>query len=74
MAVEEYTTHGALVYRDSERTHRWYDAWGRDVHKYLQNFMNRLRLQVVLLLICQVIKVPQLMMLLMEITEKFNSN
>lgn len=39
MAVEQVTKQSALVFRDTEYTHRWYDAIGKGVVKYLQEFV-----------------------------------
>jgi hypothetical protein len=38
MTVETYAVRNALVYRDNIYTHRWYDAFGENVNKYLQDF------------------------------------
>jgi len=38
MAVELATIRNHLVMRDSINTWRWFDAWGPDVSKYLQDF------------------------------------
>jgi len=39
MSTETTTVREALVYRSHEYTHRWYDAFGPDVVKYLQEFL-----------------------------------
>ena len=38
MAVETLAVKNALVYRDADLPHRWYDAFGEGVIKYLQDF------------------------------------
>lgn len=38
MAVEQVSIRNHLVYRDDTLTHRWFDAVGPNVVKYLQNF------------------------------------
>ena len=38
MAVETTTIHNHLVMRDDSNTWRWYDAFGPDVTKYIQDF------------------------------------
>ena len=39
MAIEQAQIQNALVFRDSEYPHRWYDAIGPGVAKYLQEFV-----------------------------------
>jgi hypothetical protein len=38
MTVETYTVRDALVYRSHEYPHRWYDAFGPNVAKYITSF------------------------------------
>jgi hypothetical protein len=38
MAVEQVSIHNALVVRDNVLTHRWYDAFGEGVAKYVTSF------------------------------------
>ena len=38
MSTEVVDVRGALVYRSTEYPHRWYDAFGRGVSKYVQDF------------------------------------
>ena len=38
MTVETFTARNAIVVRDNIYTHRWYDAFGQGVNKYLQDF------------------------------------
>lgn len=40
MAVTQTTINGQLVLTDTELTHRWYDAFGPDVCKMLEDFVN----------------------------------
>lgn len=40
MSVTTATLNNALVYRDATYSHRWYDAFGPSVVKYLQEFVN----------------------------------
>jgi len=40
MAVETYTVRDALVYRSHEYPHRWYDAFGPNVTKYITQFQS----------------------------------
>ena len=39
MSVQAHAVNNALVYRDHTHTHRWYDAFGQYVTKYLQEFV-----------------------------------
>ena len=39
MAVEAVSSHDALVFRDRQRTWRWYDAIGPGVVKYINEFV-----------------------------------
>jgi len=39
MSVQTHAVRNALVYRDDVHTHRWYDAHGERVSKYLQDFI-----------------------------------
>jgi hypothetical protein len=38
MSIEQVTKRNALVFRDNIYTHRWYEAFGEGVTKYLQDF------------------------------------
>jgi len=40
MAIKTKVVNNALVYYDSEYTHRWYDAFGPGVAKHLQDFVS----------------------------------
>lgn len=40
MSVKTKSVHNAYVLYDSDYVNRWYDAWGPDVGKYLQDFYN----------------------------------
>ena len=40
MSTITKTVNNALVYYDSTYSHRWYDAFGPGVHKYLQEFVS----------------------------------
>lgn len=39
MAIETTTVRDAIVYRSADYTHRWFDAFGTNVSKYLQEFI-----------------------------------
>jgi len=39
MSVETHAVRNALVYRDDVHTHRWYDAFGENVAKHLEDFV-----------------------------------
>ena len=38
MTIEQATIRNAIVYRDDALTHRWYDAFGSGVAKFVTNF------------------------------------